>query len=172
MSEVNKVGEALGVALTGARYLLAERMAKRVKDGEPITLDMATFMAADVLDGVLLREFDLDTPARRMADGFVDYASIARVSKEVYEKSESSRPYILALAARAAFVGMLNSKHLQQNGRVTHGLKYQKATTISMAAFGVIASTGNRRATHIAGAVVSGVAGATAIAHAKELSEK
>src|SRR6478672_10320010 len=171
MAEVNKAGEAFGIALTAARYMLAERMATRVKNSESIVGDMASFMIADVLDGVILRKFDLDTPARRKADGLTDYVSIARVANEVYENNEGSRPYILLLAARAAFVGMLNAKHIAETGRVTHGLKYQKATTVGMAAFGVIAATGNKKATNIVGAVVSGVAVVTALAHAKELGE-
>src|SRR5215210_6413018 len=99
MAEVNKFGETLGITLTGARYLLAERLARHVKNDEPIALDMVMVIAADIFDGVLLRKFDLDTPNRRVADGIVDHLTVARVASEVAIKNEASRPYLAVLAA-------------------------------------------------------------------------
>lgn len=171
MAEVNKVGEAIGIALTGARYLLAERMAKHVKDDEPIVLDMAMILAADVLDGVVLRQFDLDTPKRRIADGVVDHMTVARVMAEVAKKNEASRPYIGILAARAAVVGALNEEHLRKTGEVTKGQWNQKSTNLAMAAFGLAAASGNKKLTHLVGGIASGVAVATAFAHLKGLGE-
>lgn len=171
MAEVNKVSEALGIALTGARYLLAERMAKHVKNDELVALDMAMIVVADIFDGVLLRKFDLDTPNRRLADGIVDHMTVARVASEVAKKNEASRPYIGILAARAAVVGALNAEHLRRTGEVTKGQVNQKATNLAMAAFGLAAASGNKRLTHLTGGIASGVAVATAFAHTKGLGE-
>lgn len=171
MTEVNKVGEALGIALTGARYLLAERIAKHVKNDQPVVLDMAMIIAADILDGVVLRKFDLDTPKRRVADGIVDHLTVGRVMAEVAKKNEASRPYIGILAARAAVVGALNAEHMRRTSEVTKGQINQKATNLAMAAFGLAAATGNKRLTHLTGGVASGVAIATAFAHTKGLGE-
>ena len=171
MTEVNKVGEAFGIALTGARYLLAERMARHVKDDKPVALDMALIVAADIFDGVLLRKFDLDTPKRRIADGIVDHLTVARVMTEVAKKNDISRPYIGILATRAAVVGALNAEHMRRTGEVTKGQFNQKATNLAMAAFGLAAATGNKRLTHLTGGIASGVAVATAFAHTKGLGE-
>jgi hypothetical protein len=171
MAEVNKIGESLGIVLTGARYLLAEKAALRLKNDKPIFMDMAVLMAADVLDGVILRQFDLDTPKRRIADGFVDHASVARLMYELSKKNEAAKPYIAILAARAVAMGLLNTEHYRQTGEVTKGQMNQKATNLAMAAFGLIGTTGNRTMTHIAGGVASGIAIGTVFAHTKDLGK-
>jgi hypothetical protein len=169
MPSPNKLHEGLGIALTGARYLLAERVARRVRDDKPIALDMAILVAADVFDGVLLRKLGLDTPARRVADGVVDHLSVARVMGELAKKNHAAQPYIGILAARAAVVGTLNAEHWRQTGEVTKGGANQKATNLAMAAFGMIATKGNDTLTHIAGGVASGIAIGTAFAHTKDM---
>lgn len=169
MSEVNRFHEGFGIALTGARYLLAERVARKVRDDKPIALDMAVLIAADVFDGVLLRKFGLDTPKRRVVDGIVDHLSVARVMGELAKKNETARPYIGILAARAAVVGALNAEHWRRTGEVTKGGWNQKSTNLAMAAFGMIANKGNDTLTHIAGGIASGVAIGTALAHTNDL---
>jgi hypothetical protein len=161
MPSPNKLHEGLGIALTGARYLLAERVARRVRDDKSIVLDMAVLVAADIFDGVLLRKLGLDTPARRVADGAVDHLSVARVMGELAKKNEAARPYIGILAARAAVVGTLNAEHWCRTGEVTKGGSNQKATNL--------ATKGNDTLTHIAGSVASGIAIGTAFAHTKDM---
>lgn len=169
MAQISKLGENLGIALTGARYVLAEKAAKLLKEDRPIYTDMAVLISADVLDGVVLRQFDLDTPRRRVADGLVDHASVGRLMYELLHKNEAARPYIALMAARALAVGALNVEHYRRTGEVTKGQTNQRATNLAMAAFGLIASTGNETMTHVAGSVASGIAVVTAFAHTKGL---
>lgn len=171
MAETNKFGEVIGIALTGARYLLAEKTAQHLKDDKPIFIDMAILVMADILDGVVLRQFDLDTPKRRVADGVVDHASVARIMFELAQKNDATKPYIGILAARAVTVGALNTEHFRRTGEVTKGQASQKATNLAMTAFGLVANTGNRTMTHIAGGIASGIAVTTAFAHTKDLGK-
>lgn len=114
-------GEVVAIAGTAARYMLAENIARRVEKDKPIGLAMGAFVTSDILDGMILREFDLDTPMRRITDGIVDHASQIRVAFEVVKKHPSARPYIGILAVRAAIVGGLNSLHLATTGEATRG---------------------------------------------------
>jgi len=167
-----KAGEAVGVAVTVARYGLAEMMAKHIKNEEPITLDMASFIVSDIMDGEILRKLDLDTPSRRATDGVVDHLSMGRVGLEVFKKYPASRTYIMILAARACAISCMNAIHLAKTGEVTKGRKYQRATDLATAAFALCAATGNKRLTHISGAIASSIAIATAPANLKELGMK
>lgn len=147
-------------------------MARRVRKDKPIVNDMAAFIAADVLDGEILRAFDMDTPTRRIADGVVDHVSVARVGYEVAKKHPESTLYISILAARAAVVGALNLAHLMSTGEATKGRWNQKSTNLASAAFALAATSGNKRATHITGMIASGIAIATVGAHLKGLGQK
>lgn len=163
--------EIPGLVLTGARYLLAENMARRVEKGKPIYGQMAAFVIADILDGAILRKFNADTPIRRVADGVVDHLSIARVSYEVGKQNPASVPYIATLAARASAVGVLNTIHLLKTGEVTKGQSNQKTTNLATAAFMSIAAGGNETLTHVSGGVMSGIGLATVPAHLHGLGE-
>ncbi len=168
--QMNKIAsEAIGVGVTAARYGLAEKMARHVRDDKPIGLDMTELIMADVLDGEILRKFDMDTPARRVADGVVDHLSMIRVVGEVAKKYPDSRLYIGILAARAALVGGLGAYHLAQTGEITKGNGKQRITNLATAAFALAAVTGNKKLTHITGAIASGVAVATVPAYFKGL---
>lgn len=147
-------------------------MAEKIEIDESITLDMAGFIAADIADGAVLRKFDMDTLIRRVADGIIDHLSVGRVSFEIAQKHPSARPYFAALATRAALVGVLNATHLLKTGEATKGEWNQKSTNLATAALVLIANTGNRRATYIAGLVASGIAFSTAPAYLKGLGEK
>ncbi len=166
------INELPGIALTAVRYGLAENMSNKIEAGEPITADMAVLIAADIADGVVLRQFDLDTPLRRVADGVVDHLSVARVALEVSKANPETKPYLAILAVRAAFVGILNGAHLLSTGEVTKGGHNQKATNISEAAFCLAALSGSRKATHITGAIATGIALYTSAANLKGLGRK
>ena len=130
---------------------------------------MAVFVAADTLDGAVLRQFNLDTPVRRITDGLVDHLSVARVMLEVARQKPEARPYIGILALRAAVVGGLNLTHLLKTGEVTKGRLNQKATNLAMAGFALTALSGNKKATQITGSIAAGIAAWTATAHLREL---
>lgn len=164
--------EVVGVGLTTLRYGLAERMAQRVAKRQPIDGDMTMFVASDVLDGALLRTFDADTPVRRIADGLVDHVSQIRVAAEVAKQFPETRAYIGVLAVRAAVVGGANLLHQLKTGEVTKGRKWQRAANLSAAAFALVATRGNERATRIAGAVSTGVAIGTGLVHLKGIGRK
>lgn len=164
--------EIIGVGVTAARYGMAEWIARRVRDDKPIGVPLAAFVAADVLDGVVLRKFDMDTPVRRVADGVIDHASVARVAFEVGKKNPESRKYIGLLALRAAGVGIANGLHLLKTGEVTKGNLRQKSTNIASAAFAVVAATNNKEATEIAGAAASVIAVGTAPKHLKGIGRR
>jgi len=171
MQKSQKIKEAVGIALTASRYGLAENMARRIKSEKPIILAMAALITADVLDGVVLRKFDCDTSARRVADGVIDHASVARVASEVAVKHPDTIPYIGVLATRAAVVGVLNLYHLAKTGEVTKGQDKQRATNLATALFAIAAASGNKKLTHVAGVFASGVAISTIPHYFKKLGQ-
>lgn len=171
MANNKLINEIPGLAITGARLLMAEHMARRVKDDKPIHAQMAAFVIADILDGVILRKFDADTPTRRVADGVVDHLSVARVGYEIANKNPDSQPYLAILAARAALVGGLNLFHLLKTGEVTKGQNNQKATNLATAAFAILAAEDKPALTHISGGIASGVALSTAPQHLQGIGE-
>jgi len=66
MNEKNVVKEIPGLIITVARYAMAERIAREVRENRPVTTDLAGFVVADILDGAILRKFNADTPVRRV----------------------------------------------------------------------------------------------------------
>ena len=169
MNLQNEVREVIGVGVTSLRLGIAEHMARRVSDEESIAFDMAAFVTADVLDGAILREHDMDTPIRRVADGIVDHISIARVMTEVAKNNTTAQPYIGILATRAVIVGGLNLFHLVKTGEVTKGQNKQKATNLATAVFGVVAASGNKPLTHITGSIAAAISLATAPVHLQDV---
>lgn len=171
MHEHNIAKEVPGLLLTGARLVLAERIARKVNNDEPVALDLAGFIIADILDGAILRKFDADTPLRRVADGVVDQLSVGRVSFETTKKYPDSRLYLGIFTARAALVGGANALHMVKTGEVTKGQSKQRAANLAAAAFGLVALTGNKKATHVAGVVASGISTLTAIPHFRDIGK-
>ncbi|NCU41069.1 hypothetical protein EOL73_04945 [Candidatus Saccharibacteria bacterium] len=166
------IKEIPGLVLTGARYAMAESIARKVRNDEPIVGDLAAFMAADVLDGAILRKFNADTPIRRVADGAVDHLSMARAAYETAKKNPDSKTYIGVIAARAVLVGGANALHLSITGEVTKGQNKQRIANLSTAAFALVALTGNKKATHTAGVVSTGIALVTALPHFKGIGNR
>lgn len=147
-------------------------MAQKVSNSQPIASNMIAFVAADIADGAILRRFDRDTPLRRIADGVIDHASVGRVAMEVGRKDPESRQYIGILAARAVLVGTLNALHLASTGEATKGNWNQKSVNLATAAFALIATRGNSKATHLAGAPASAIAIATVPSFVRGLGSK
>lgn len=172
MSSENICSELVGVAVTSLRLGIAEHMAGQVAEEKSIVSSMASFVAADILDGAILRKYDMDTPIRRIADGVVDHLSVGRVMIEVARNNSSARPYIGILATRAAIVGSLNAVHLARTGEVTKGRHKQKATNLATAAFGIAAASGNKPLTHITGLFASVIAVSTAAHHFRGLGKR
>lgn len=173
--------EIAGAALTAARYPIAEVMARRVRNNQPIGMLMAAAVATDIWDGQILRalsgETQLDTPLRRIVDGTIDHMTVLRVAYEVALKNPDSRPYIGVIASRAALAAAgLNGAHLLKTGEVTKGRKYQKATHLTTALFGLVAASeyGKQHPalTHATGLIAASVAVATAPAHLRGLGNK
>lgn len=171
--------EALGLITTLARYTITVGpMARRVKNDQSILPISIATLALDVADGEITRfvsqkMFDSDgddTPIRRITDGVLDHATVGRVGWEVAKKNPTSRPYLGILAGRAALAAAgLNGYHLAKTGEVTKGRKWQKATHLSTAIFGLAANGGNRHLTHLTGFAASSVAMLTVPAHLKDL---
>ncbi len=169
---VGKVLKELpGITLTASRYYLAERMANNVRAGKSSNLFMGMFVVADVLDGMIMRQFDADTSVRRIADGVVDHLSIARVATETAKKYPEARVYTAILGARAAIVGALNMYHLAETGEVTKGQNHQRLSNISMAAFGLVAEKDIPLATHLMGIATVGINVSASFAHLNEIGE-
>ncbi len=171
MHEHNISKEIPGLVLTGARYVLAERITRKVRNDEPVTADLAGFIVADILDGAILRMFEADTPLRRVADGVVDHLSMGRVTLETAKKYPDSRLYLGILTARAALVGGANALHMLKTGEVTKGQSKQRAANLATAAFGLVALTGNKKATHVAGVITSGISAVAAIPHFRNIGK-
>ncbi|HCR55448.1 TPA: hypothetical protein DIV49_00595 [Candidatus Saccharibacteria bacterium] len=167
----NLLREVPGLALTGARYLLAENIARRVQNDQPIGVRLAAFIAYDILDGAILRLFDADTPVRRVADGAVDHASMLRVGTAISQRYPEAKPYAIALGARAVVVGALNAAHYKMTGEVTKGQSKQRATNLATAAMAQIATYKNERNTHLSGLLANGIAYATIPTHLKDIGK-
>lgn len=166
------VGELPGLVLTASRLVLAKNIADRLKEGRPYAAQMAAFVAADILDGKVLRMFDADTPTRRAADGIVDHASQALVMKEAWGGGSAARRYISILAARAAIVGGLNLAHYKLTGEVTKGNNYQRAANLSTAAFALAVGTSKPKVIHAFGVASAAINIATAFANVRDLGKK
>ena len=54
MAKNKLLHEIPGIALTAARYGMAEHMARRVRADKPLTAHMAAFITADVADGAIM----------------------------------------------------------------------------------------------------------------------
>ena len=163
--------EIPGLAITGARYLLDENLARRVNEGKPIGLRMAVVVASDIIDGMLLRHFNADTPIRRVADGAVDHASMARVGYAISKKYPEATLSTKLLTARAIGVGALNLLHYTKTKEVKKGRNKQRLTNLATAAFAVVATKGNEPLTNAVGLVANGVAYTTAPAHLRNLGQ-
>ena len=159
------IDEVPGIAITVARLGIAERIAQNVRRDESVIAELGCFLVADVLDGVVLRRFNKDTPIRRAADGIVDQLSVARTMLEVSKKNNAARPYIGLIATRLLSIGVINAAHYAKTGEVTKGNRYQKTTFIAAAGFGLAAATGDKRLTHVAGGAVSAISIATLPPH-------
>lgn len=90
---VSRLREMASVGLTALRYSGVEYIARQARDGKPIGLSLAAFMAADVADGQILD----DTPLRRVTDGVVDTAAVVRVMYELGKRYPEARAGIAAL---------------------------------------------------------------------------
>jgi phosphatidylglycerophosphate synthase len=172
MQNKNLAKEIPGLVVTGARYAVAERIARKVSKDEPVAVDLAGFVVADILDGAILRKFDADTPLRRVADGVVDHLSMIGVGFEAAKKYPDSKLYLGILVARAALVGGANALHMAKTGEVTKGQNKQRAANLATAAFGLVALTGNKKATHVAGVIASGISILTAIPHLRNIGKR
>jgi len=161
--------ELPGIALTSARYALAEKMARNIEKDKPIASLMTVFVAADLADGAILRKFNLDTPVRRIADGVVDHLSMARVGGAVWQKHPETRPYLGLLAARALLVGGANAYHLLKTGEVTKGQQHQRLANLSVAMFAVAVEADIAELTDVAGGAMVGINAVTALPHFSEL---
>lgn len=135
------------IGLTLSRLILAENMAKRVRERRGIALSLAAFIAVDIGDGVIARKLGADTPLRRFADAAVDRASVARVAVATMRTNAAAKPYIAGLAAREVVVGATNALHHFRTGEVVQGHGPHKLGSLSVALFGLAAASGNQVAT-------------------------
>ena len=172
MSPNDVIKEIPGLAITGARYFMAEGIARRIRRGDSATLGIAGFVVADVLDGVILRAFDADTPTRRVADGVIDHASMVRIAYEVAKKNPDSRAYIGILGVRAMLVGGANLLHLIRTGEVTKGQNNQRFTNLATAALCLAALSGDKKITHAVGLSAVAVSAPTAVPHFRNIGKR
>lgn len=168
MNRASVVNEIPGLAITAARLGIAEIMARKVRNNESILLPMVAFVLADVADGVILRRFGRDTPVRRFADTVVDQVSVARVGFEAAKQNPAMRPYLGVLALRAAYSGAVNIAHQGLTGEVTKGGNLQKSVSLATALLGVSATNGERKLTHVSGAIASATAIVSIPSHTRE----
>ncbi len=151
------VNTGLAYSLTAARLFIAYNMAKRVEAGRNITLPMAAFVGADIMDGVIARKLDVDSPGRRFADALVDRVSVGMVARNIVKEHPQTRPYVIGIGLREAAVSAANMLHYANSGEVVQGTGVHKLGTLSLAAFGIISSYGHYDATRVAGTVASSI---------------
>lgn len=157
-----KQKEALAIGATLGRLLIAQKMVKNIEKRQSIATSLGIFLAADLADGVIARQFDVDTPLRRFADAAVDRVSVFRVGWAMSQVYPATQPYFKLLAARDVIVSASNAVHYWRTGEVTKGDGLHKAGSLSIAGFALCASTGNEFLTNISGiastALYSGLA--------------
>lgn len=149
------VNTSLAYSLTAARLFIAYRMAKRVGAGGKITLPMAAFVGADIMDGVIARKLDVDSPGRRSADALVDRLSVGLVARKIVQEHPQTRPYVIGIGLREVAVSAANALHYANSGEVVQGTGVHKLGTLSLAAFGIVSSYGHDNATKVAGTAAS-----------------
>ena len=167
VQHISRLREVASVGLTALRYSGAEYIARQARDGRPIGLSLASFMAADVADGQILD----DTPLRRVTDGVVDTAAVVRVMYELGKRYPEARAGIAAVALGQAATGAANAYHLAKTGEVTKGGRYKRAANIATAMLAIIAARGNPRRTRLAGGIAAGVVAATTVPHLRGIGK-
>ena len=155
VQHISRLREMASVGMTALRYSGVEYIARQARDGKPIGLSLAAFMAADVADGQILD----DTPLRRVTDGVVDTAAVVRVMYELGKRYPEARAGIAAVALGQVATGAANAYHLAKTGEVT------------TAAFAVVAAHGNPGRTRLAGGIAAGVVAATTVPHLRGIGK-
>lgn len=74
-----------------------------------------------------------------------------------YKASETSRPYIAAIAAKEAFVTTGNTLHYLKEREVIKGNKLHKLSSLSIAACGIALSHGDDQAIHTTGRAATAI---------------
>lgn len=169
--------QALAVGMTIARYPLAELVRQRVADRRSIGWLMLGVVAADWADGEVLRRVGasaahpegLDVPARRVADGMVDYAQIGRVGYQLDRSYPETRAINVGLLMTQLTMAGLNAYHWAMTGEVTKGGRYKRAASLAIAGYAVAAARGREQHTRLAGAFAVAVGAAASVAHMKRL---
>lgn len=167
VQHIPRLREMASVGLTALRYSGAEYIARQARDGRPIGLSLAAFMAADVADGQILD----DTPLRRVTDGVVDTAAVVRVMYELGKRYPEARAGIAAVALGQVATGTANAYHLAKTGEVTKGGRYKRAANIATATLAIVAAHGNPGRTRLAGCIAAGVVAATTVPHLRGIGK-
>jgi phosphatidylglycerophosphate synthase len=157
LESTDKWKHVLAIGITASRLIIADRIAKRIETKDRIFGLVAAFIVADIVDGVVSRKPGVDTPLRRFTDAFVDRASMMRASFAMAKANPASQPYLVALGVREAAVGLANATHFVKTGEVVQGHGLHKLDTLSIAAFGMAASSHSESATHTVGMIANAI---------------
>lgn len=166
-----RLKEAFAIGVTLSRLILAESVAQNISRRKSIVRPLALFLLADEIDGRLARRLGVDTPLRRFADAAVDRISMLRSGVAMAKANPAAKRYLLALAARDAVVGGVNAAHYLRTGEAIQGEGIHAAGTLSIAAFGLVASYGEERSTHLSGQIATAIYGGLATDYVWNLLE-
>jgi phosphatidylglycerophosphate synthase len=104
---------------------------------------LSVFIVWDVADGWVARRFGEDGPLRRSADAVVDRAAIFGVLAVLVAVRPASLPWVLALVVVDAAVAASSWRCLRSTGVVAVGSRVHDASSLAVAAFGILASAGS-----------------------------
>lgn len=153
--ETERKHELLATGYTFARLALAGHISKKIYKGENTIFHMSAFVAADVLDGVVARRWDVDTPMRRAADAITDRMSVLIMGKAIYDVYPASRTGLWTLTAREAAVTATNAIHTLRTGEVVQGHGVHKIGSLATACFGMASANMGDTMTRITGLVAN-----------------
>ena len=154
-SDISRSKEFAVIGLTLSRLLLAENIARRTRKEKRSLGRIGFFVLADITDGVLARRWGVDTPLRRATDAITDRTSAFIMAKAVFDMRPDTRTNLTILAGREILVDVANVVHLIKTGEVVQGHGIHKIGSLSVAIFGIAASTGSEVASRAVGATAN-----------------
>lgn len=148
---------------TIARLGLAGWAGYNVINGESMLVPLGLFVVADYFDGVAARHLGVENTRRRVIDGAVDYGSILLVGAAAAISYPESRPYLGVLLARQMVVGFANLKSKQETGFYVQGRGLHKLDVMSIAAFGLVGTSGRVEAAETVGFIAASINAVTSV---------
>ncbi|GHG43785.1 hypothetical protein GCM10012320_08060 [Sinomonas cellulolyticus] len=128
----------LAYGLTVGRLLLSAFMLTAIRDSEAFlaVVLLAIFVVVDIYDGVVARQFNLETGLRRGLDGFIDKVSIHVIAGFVCMGTRGGLVIWLIIIGRDICQAAVGAWVLYRKRVIAAGAKWHRAFTLSIAVWG------------------------------------